>query len=143
MTNLKTFLAAVALTAPALAIGSAAHAQVAGIAVADPEAAVANTRAWATAKQQIETTYKAQLDQAEARRPAIATELKPLYDAFNTARNAANPNQASLNTPAQTIRPRAEAGTQELARLQHPSARAERAAVGRIGKGGGRQGTIR
>src|SRR3546814_1925286 len=113
MTNLKTFLAAVALTAPALAIGSAAHAQVAGIAVADPEAAVANTRAWATAKQQSETTYKAQLDQAEARRQAIATELKPHYDAFNTARNAANPNQASLNTQAQTIRQREEAGRTE------------------------------
>src|SRR3546814_17306544 len=82
--------------------------QVAGIAVADPEAAVANTRAWATAKQQIETTYKAQLDQAEARRQAIATELKPLYDAFNTARNAANPHQASLNTQAQKNRQRAE-----------------------------------
>src|SRR3546814_15764534 len=80
MTNLKTFLAAVALTAPALAIGSAAHAQVAGIAVADPEAAVANTRAWATAKQQIETTYKAQRDQAEARRQAISTELKQRTD---------------------------------------------------------------
>src|SRR3546814_12914060 len=65
------------------------------------------------------------LDQAEARRQAIATELKPLYDAFNTARNAANPNQASLNTQAQTIRQREEAGKQELARLQQPAARAQ------------------
>src|SRR3546814_19985997 len=86
MTNLKTFLAAVALTAPALAIGSAAHAQVAGIAVADPEAAVANTRAWATAKQQIETTYKAQLDQAAARRHASATAPTPPHAAFKNGK---------------------------------------------------------
>src|SRR3546814_15900850 len=129
MTNLKTFLAAVALTAPALAIGSAAHAQVAGIAVADPEAAVANTRAWATAKQQIETTYKAQLDPAEARRQAIATELKPLHDAFTPARNPANPKQASLNPQAPTIHPSAEPGHQHIARHQQPPARPPGAAL--------------
>ncbi|MCM8731437.1 OmpH family outer membrane protein [Hephaestia sp. GCM10023244] len=132
MINLKTFLAAAALTAPALAIGGTAHAQVAGIAVADPEAAVANTKAWATAKQQIETTYKAQLDQAEARRQAIATELKPLYDAFNAARSAATPNEAALTTQAQTIRQREEAGKQELARLQQPAARAQGYALEQI-----------
>src|SRR3546814_20931358 len=35
------------------------------------------------------------------------------------------PNQASLNTQAQTIRQREEAGKQELARLQPPAARAQ------------------
>jgi Skp family chaperone for outer membrane proteins len=133
MTNFKTFLAAIAIAAPALTIGaSAAHAQVAGIAVADPEAAVANTQAWATAKQQIETTYKTQLDQAESRRQAIATELKPLYDAFEAARSAANPNQASLTTQLQTIRQKEAAGKQELARLQQPAARAQAYALEQI-----------
>jgi len=134
MTNFKTLLAAAALTAPAFTLGAGvAHAQVAGIAVADPEAAVANTQAWATAKQQIETTYKTQLDQAESRRQAIANELKPLYDAFNTARQAANPNQASLTTQLQTIRQKEEAGKQELARLQQPAARAQAYALEQIG----------
>src|SRR3546814_16802618 len=120
MTNLKTFLAAVALTAPALAIGSAAHAQVAGIAVADPEAAVANTRAWATAKQQIETTYKAQLDKAEARRQALATELKPPHEACNTSRNAANPHTAQLKPPEHKIHQHEEEDTTCHRRNQKP-----------------------
>jgi Skp family chaperone for outer membrane proteins len=133
MTNMKTLLAAVALSAPALTLGAgAAHAQVAGIAVADPEAAVGNTQAWATAKQQIETTYKAQLDQATARRNALATELKPLYDAFQKARSAPNPNQASLQQQAQTIQQKEEAGKQELARLQQPAARAQAYALEQI-----------
>ncbi|HVI98604.1 MAG TPA: OmpH family outer membrane protein [Sphingomonas sp.] len=132
MTNVKTLLAAVALAAPALTIGAAAHAQVSGIAVADPESAVANTKAWAAAKQQIETTYKTQLDQAESRRQAIATELKPLYDAFNKARSAPNANQSALTNQLQTIRQKEDAGKQELARLQQPAARAQAYALEQI-----------
>jgi hypothetical protein len=64
-----------------------------GVAVADPQGAIAGSRAWATARQQIETTYKAQLDQAETRRTALAAELNPLVQAFQTARSAPTPTK--------------------------------------------------
>ena len=114
------------LSAAALAAVSApAFAQVGGIAVANPEGAVANSRAWATARGQIETTYKAQLDQANTRRDAISRELQPLITAFNTARAAPNANQASLQTQAQAIQTREQAGQAELTRLTAPAQRAQ------------------
>ena len=64
MTTFKTLLLAAAVLAPA-AIVAPAQAQVSGIAVADPQGAIAGSKAWTTARGQIETTYKAQLDQAE------------------------------------------------------------------------------
>ena len=46
-------------------------------------AVVANSNAYKTAEQQRPVTYKPQLDQAEARRAAIAAQLQPLVDKFN------------------------------------------------------------
>ena len=71
MTTFKTLLVAAAVLSPA-AIVAPAQAQVSGIAVADPQGAIAGSKAWTTARGQIETTYKSQLDQAETRRQAIA-----------------------------------------------------------------------
>ena len=88
MTTFKTLLLAAAVLAPAAIVAPAAQAQVSGIAVADPQGAIAASKAWTTARGQIETTYKAQLDQAETRRQAIARELQPLVTAFQTAQRA-------------------------------------------------------
>lgn len=115
------YLAAAAL----VAVSGPAQAQVSGIAVANPEVAVANSRAWATARGQIETTYKAQLDQANARRDAIGRELQPLVTAFQTASQQPNANQAALQTQANTIRTREQAAQTELARLTAPAQRAQ------------------
>ena len=132
MTTFKTLLLAAAVLAPAAIVAPAAQAQVSGIAVADPQGAIAASKAWTTARGQIETTYKAQLDQAETRRQAIARELQPLVTAFQTAQRAPTPTAAALQTQAQTIQARETAANQELARLTQPAQRAQQYVIEQI-----------
>lgn len=132
MKTISKLLLAAALVAPAATVATTASAQVNGVAVADPQGAIAGSRAWTAARQQIETTYKTQLDQAEARRTAIGRELEPLVQAFQTARAAPNANEAALRTQAQSIQTRQQAGEQELARLTQPAARAQGYAIEQI-----------
>lgn len=111
---------------PALAQATAAAAPlVPGIAVANLEAVVANSNAYRTAQQQRPVTYKAQIDQAEARRKSIGAQLQPLADKFNRDRAAPNANQAALATQAQQIQQIQQAGEQELQRLVQPVALSE------------------
>lgn len=128
MTRITAFLLAAAAL-PAITAPAAAQT---AVAVADPEGAVAGSRAWAAARTQIETTYKTQLDQANARREAIQRELQPLVTAFNTARAAPNANQAALQTQAQQIQTRQQAAEQELGRLTLPAQRAQAYAIEQI-----------
>lgn len=131
MTTFKTLLLAAAVLSPA-ALVAPAQAQVSGIAVADPQGAIAGSKAWTTARGQIETTYKSQLDQAETRRQAIARELQPLVTAFQTAQRAPNANATSLQSQAQTIQARETAANQELARLTQPAQRAQQYVIEQI-----------
>jgi Skp family chaperone for outer membrane proteins len=132
MTSLKHILLAAALGAAATTAAAPAFAQVNGVAVADPEAAVANSRAWTAARTQIQTTYKTQLDQAETRRQALANELRPLVQAYQTAAAAPNANQATLQSQAQAIQTREQAANQELGRLTEPAQRAQAYALEQI-----------
>ncbi len=127
MTTFKTLLLAAALVAPGVAA-----AQVGGVAVADPEAAVANSRAWSAARTQIQTTYKTQLDQANARRQAISAELQPLVTAYQTAAAAPGASEASLRPQAQAIQTKEQAANAELARLTQPAQRAQAYALEQI-----------
>ncbi|MFS0771298.1 OmpH family outer membrane protein [Sphingomonas sp. 1P08PE] len=128
-----TRITALLLAAAALPLAvSSASAQVNGVAVANPEGAVANSRAWAAARTQIETTYKTQIDQANARREAISKELQPLVTAYQTAARAPNANQASLQSQAQAIQTRQQAAEQELGRLTLPAQRAQAYAIEQI-----------
>jgi len=132
MTNFKHLLLAAALVAPGALVAGTATAQVAGIGVADPEAAVANSKAWATARTQIQTTYKAQIDQATARRQAITTELQPLVAAYQKAAAAPGATEASLRTQAQAIQTREQTANAELQRLTAPASRAQAYALEQI-----------
>jgi len=132
MTMIKKLLLAAALAAPATVIATAATAQVSGVAVADPQAAIANSRAWTAARTQIEATYKPQLDQAETRRRAIATELQPLVTAYQNAARAPGATEASLRPQAQAIQTRETAANQELTRLTAPAQRAQAYAIEQI-----------
>lgn len=132
MTNFKHLLLAAALVTPGAFTAATATAQVAGIAVADPEAAVANSKAWATARTQIQTTYKAQLDQANTRRQAITTELQPLVAAYQKAAAAPGATEASLRTQAQAIQTREQTANAELQRLTAPASRAQAYAIEQI-----------
>jgi Skp family chaperone for outer membrane proteins len=132
MKTFKTILLAAALATPGLLVTGSASAQVGGIAVADPEAAVANSKAWATARTQIQTSYKTQLDQANARRQAIQTELQPLVTAYQTAAAAPGATEASLRPQAQAIQAKEQAANAELQRLTAPAQRAQAYALEQI-----------
>jgi Skp family chaperone for outer membrane proteins len=91
-----------------------------GLGVASFDAVIANSNAYKTAEQQRETTYKAQYDQAKARSEALNKQLTPLVDKFNADRQAANPNQASLQQQAAQIQQIQENGKQEIQRILAP-----------------------
>ena len=130
MTRTAKLMLAAALATPALP--TAATAQVNGVAVADPQGAVANTRAWAAARTQIQATYKAQLDQADTRSKAIQAELQPLVTQFQTAQRAPGANNATLAPQYQAIQAKQQAGQQEIARITAPAERAQAYAVEQI-----------
>ena len=93
-----------------------------GLGVANLDAVIANSNAYKTAEQQRETTYKAQYDQAQARRDQLTAPLQPMVDKFNTDRQAANPNQASLQQQANAIQQIQEKGKAELQQILQPVA---------------------
>lgn len=105
-----------------VAVAPAAAQQVAGIAVVNAPLVIANSTAYKTAQQQRQVTYKAQIDQAQARRQAIAASLKPLYDKFDADSKAANAaqNQASLQQQAATIQQIEQNGQRELQQILRP-----------------------
>jgi Skp family chaperone for outer membrane proteins len=106
---------------PALAQSSGGT-LVPGLAVANVDAIIANSSAFRTAEQQRQTTYKAQIDQAEARRQQLEAQLKPLVDKFNADSRAANPNQQSLQQQAQQIQRLQQTGQNELNQILQPVA---------------------
>lgn len=122
MTLFKSLmLAAVAATPIVAATAVPASAQVAGVAVADPEAAIQNSNAWKTAISQIQTTHKAALDQANARAQAVQAELNPLVQQLQTASQQPNANQQQLQTQAAAIQQKEQAAQAEIARLTQPA----------------------
>jgi len=126
MLNRKLAAALVALPLSAAAIVvipvPAAAQGMQGIGVANPEAIVANSAAFRLAEQQRTTTYKAQLDQAEARRQQLSQQLQPLYQRLQTDSQAANPNQQSLQQQAGQIQRIEQQGQNELNQMLQPVA---------------------
>ena len=132
MTTFKMMMLAAAAAIPGtVALVAPASAQIGGIAVADPNAAVAQSNAWKAAATQIQSTYKTQIDAAEARRRSIATELQPLYTKFE-ADQRANVAEATLRTQAAAIQAKETAGNQEIGRLTAPAQRAQAYAIEQI-----------
>src|SRR3546814_10228440 len=66
---------------PIVAVPAAAQAK--AVAVADVRLAAARSNAFTTASQQIQTTYKAQIDQAETRGQTLQAELNVLVARYN------------------------------------------------------------
>lgn len=132
MNTRKTFIA-IALAAPAaLAFAAPAQAQVTGsIATVDQLRAITASKAFTSSRQQISTTFKAALDQINARRTAAEAELQPLVMSLDAnkdgqvsdaeiqaAQAAKNPNVAKI----QTARTNA---ARDINRLEQPIAMAE------------------
>lgn len=135
MTTKTHLLAALLATPAALAFAAPTNAQVAGIAYANPTTVVATSKAFAAARGQISTTYKASFDQIEARRAAAQKESEPLLnqldtnkdgklsqDEIKTAQNAKSPVIDKLKTTQ-------DAADADIAKLTNPAARAELFAI--------------
>lgn len=133
----KTRLLAMLLAAPAtLAFVAPANAQVAGsLAYANPTTVVATSKAFAAARTQISTTYKASFDQIEARRAAAQKEAEPLLTQLDTNKDGKlSPEeikaaQTAKNPIIDKLKASQDAAEADIAKLTNPAARAELFAI--------------
>jgi Skp family chaperone for outer membrane proteins len=112
----KALFASLMLAAPMM-IGGQANAQARSVAVVDPDTVIGKSSAYTTAMTQIQTTYKAQIDQVNTRSAALNAELKPLVDAFNVARSAPNATEQSVQPSYDALQKKKAAADQEIGRL--------------------------
>ena len=115
------------VAAPAAPAAAATSNVVQGIAVANLQAAIANTDAFRVAQQQRPVTYKPQIDQAQARGNALEAQIKPMIDRFNAARQGTMTPalQTQLQTQARAIQELQEKGKQEIQQILLPAALSE------------------
>ncbi|MBA4087046.1 OmpH family outer membrane protein [Novosphingobium sp. ERW19] len=112
---------AVLSVSPTAAVAQATSGTVTpGIAIANPSAVVAASAAYQTAQQQRPTTYKPQIDQANARKAQIEAQLKPLIDKLQADSKAANPNRAALQAQYEQIQQIEQAGQAEIQKILEP-----------------------
>lgn len=114
-------IAAPAKAAPAAA-APAARAGVNGIAFAYLDAVIENSAAFRAAEAARATTYKAQIDQATARRTQLIAQIQPMVEKFNKDRAAPGANQAALQAEGEQIQKLQEAGQEELQKILQPVA---------------------
>ena len=123
----------------ALAVSAPAAAQVKqAIAVVNVEQAIGQSAAAQTAGQQMQVTYKANIDQVNARQTALQTELKQKQDALQAAVTAAGQNpppakQTELQTQYAALQKRAQEAQAELQQLGQPLELARAYALEQIG----------
>jgi Skp family chaperone for outer membrane proteins len=98
-----------------------------GVAVANLQAAIANTDAFRVAQQQRPVTYKPQIEQAQARGKALEAQGKPMIDRFNAARQGTMTPalQEQLQTQLRAIQALQEKGKQEIQQILLPIAMSE------------------
>lgn len=109
-----------AAASPMLAVPATAQV-VKGVGVVSLPAVIANSNAFKIAEEQRLVTYKPQLDQANARRQAIAAQLQPMYQKFQ-ADQQNNVAQAQLQQQAGAIQQIEQAGQRELQQMLAPVA---------------------
>jgi len=133
MTNFSKLLLATAIAVPGV-IAAAAPAAAQSVAVLDPDAAIGNSNAWKTAAQTIQTTYKTQLDQVQARQTALAAEIKTAATALDTNKDGQLSQQEQAANPngVKALQAKEQAAQQELQRLSLPFNRAKAYAIEQI-----------
>ncbi|MGP1282380.1 MAG: OmpH family outer membrane protein [Parasphingopyxis sp.] len=112
----KTLFAGLLLALPMVA-ATPAHAQARGVGVVSVDAAIQQTTAYQAAATQIQSTYAAQIQQAQTRATALEAELRPLQQAAQAAQQA-NPETAGPSIEA--FNTRQQAAQQELATIRRP-----------------------
>jgi len=115
-----TALAVLGVPASMAVISSASAQAVPGLAVFDSERAITSTKAFTDAMTLIGSTYKPNIDQANAKAAEINARLKPMQDAFAAARKVPNANAATLKTQQDAIQKVAQDGQQEVDKLRAP-----------------------
>ncbi len=134
-TNIKLLLASAVIVPATLLAALPANAQVGGIAVVDPEAAILSANALGAANSQIATSYKTQLDQAHQRQLALQAEILRLVDTNKDGQiseaeaAAARSATGAMATQLQTAQTSAQT---DLDRLTEPSNRAQAYAIEQI-----------
>ena len=116
-----------------VAVAPAAAQAVKGIAVANPTAIVALSNAYKVAEQQRPVTYKAQIDQANARKTQIEAQLRPMAAKLQSDAQAASPNQAALQQQYGQIQQIEQAGQNEINQILQPVALSRAYVVEQIG----------
>lgn len=109
---------------PALAqskpAAAATGAIVPGLGVADLEAVMVNTSAFRTAEQQRPVTYKATIDQYQARGKALESQLQALQQKLQKDAAAPNANQAALQQQLASAQKIEQSGKAELQNIIKP-----------------------
>lgn len=101
------------LSAPAIA-------QAKAVAVADVRTAAARSNAFTVASQQIETTYKAQIDQQQSRGQTLQAEINVLIAKYNEEAKKTPQNQAALQAAAKAVQDKRQSAQTELGRIGAP-----------------------
>lgn len=118
-------LALIAAGAVTIPVAPVSAQVVKGVGVVNVRAVIANSNAFKTAQTQRQTTYAAQIQQANTRQQQIAQQLQPLYTQLDTASRAATPDQAALQRQVTQIRTIESNGQRELQQILQPLALSE------------------
>lgn len=103
---------------PIMAVPAAAQAK--GVAVADVRVAAARSNAFSVASQQIETTYKAQIDQQQSRGQTLQAEINVLIAKYNEEAKKTPQNQASLQAAGKAVQDKRQSAQAELSQIGAP-----------------------
>ncbi|MGN6690247.1 MAG: OmpH family outer membrane protein [Sphingopyxis sp.] len=122
---MKKILTASALAIAALSVSPmlaapAAAQSAKGVAVADLEDALAQSNAYKTALTQIGQTYKAQIDQVEARGQTLEAELNVLRAKANEEAKKTPKNQTAIDAAVKAFQEKQGAAQRELQGLSQP-----------------------
>jgi Skp family chaperone for outer membrane proteins len=121
---MKKIFTASALAIAALSVSpmfaAPAAAQARAVAVADVRAAAAKSNAFTVASQQIQTTYKAQIDQQETRGQTLQAEMNVLIAKYNEEAKKSPQNQTALQAAAKAVQDKRQAAQDELGKIGEP-----------------------
>ena len=121
---MKKFLAASALAIATLSVSpilsAPAIAQAKGVAVADVRVAAARSNAFQTASTQIETTYKAQIDQQQSRGQTLQAEVNVLIAKYNEEIKKTPRNETAIAAAGKAVQDKQRAAQTELGQIGAP-----------------------
>ena len=121
---MKKIFAASALAIAALSVSpllsAPAIAQAKSVALADVRVAASRSNAFTVASQQIQTTYKAQIDQQETRGQTLQAELNVLVAKYNEETKKTPQNQAAIQAAAKAVQDKRQSAAAELNKIGEP-----------------------